>query len=372
MTNSAQNPKGLRKNNKSRILFTLACKGDSSRLALSRETGLTPASVTQLVQGLMADGAVSEGKSVRAERTGRREVPLHFEDGCYRAVGINIERDNTHISLCTYGNVISEEIYPTSEMVADGAAELLKKAACAVDSAGGGLLGIGVGICGAVDEKSGTSVSSYGLLPNGFPLGDELFRATRVRVLVVNNVRAQARSQIKNYDDDFMFVKHSPGLGCAFVSGGKIVDGATSSAGEIGHTVVDISGEKCRCGKRGCLETYLSDERICALYQSKTGNKLAVEQIYDSYGSDATATEILNRGMDYAALAIGNATVLSDPGRVLLTGGMFFCKPVFDGVVERLNRLGFDGDKVSLIKNSERIKAFSGARHIIMNDIFEV
>ncbi len=371
--------KALKKSNKAAILFRLMSGGDASRVSLAKETGLTTAAVTLLINELMAEGAVSEGDAVQRNSTGRREKMLHFEDGHCAAVSINIESDNTHVSVCTFSEVLEERIYPTSDYFAKGIDRLLDEAKeLSCKYADRNVVGIGVGVIGTVDEENGVSVNSYGALENNCRIGDELKRATGLEVSVINNVRAQARALIMSADDDFMLIKHSPGIGCAVVTDGALVSGARERAGEIGHTVVKPGGELCRCGKRGCLEAYVSEMHISELYAAKTGNKLPVCEIYGAYGADFAATEIVDDCIEKLALSIGNAAMLLNPERVLVTGGIFSYGAIADKLSDTVSEVGFKGAdgggelKLAFVGAEKKIKAFSGARHIILKKIFEV
>ena len=342
--NTPKNTKALRSSNKTNIAYLLYSRGDTSRLQLSKITGLTNASITQIVQELQADGMVEEVGEIKTEKKGRREILLHFAGDKYAAVGVNIESDNTHVSICTLDEVLYEEIYPTAELLKDGNVDrliILIKKAIDQKPVGLNLLGIGVGITGIVDEVSGTAVNSYGLLPKDYPLKDILIKSLSCDVEVINNIRAQARALVKERNRDFMLFKHEPGVGCAIVVGGQIVKGVAGRSGEVGHTIVKIGGEKCRCGKCGCLEAYTSKSRIEYLYYQKTGNKLSSLQIYDLYDADKAAAEILDEVMDYLAVAIGNAATLTDPKRVLVTGGIFLNDNLLLQIFSRLNKFGY-------------------------------
>jgi len=122
------------------------------------------------------------------------------------------------------------------------------------------LLGIGVAASGMVDTTEGVIVSLH-LAPvlNGFPLAAVLRRRFATTVSVDHHPRVQALG-----DKWFGHGRHQPrfasvytgeALGFGIVYDGEIVRGVDGAGGEYGHTVVDMNGDQCMCGRRGCWET---------------------------------------------------------------------------------------------------------------------
>jgi len=376
MDSRVTNPRILRRSNKINIMFKLLTEGDKSRLQLAAELGLTTASITQISRELIEEGFIEERGSMQRNSTGRPEILLHFCENACGAVGVNIERDKTHISLCTYNRVIEEKIFLTSEIVQKGkltrlAEEIRRTMNNRPEELK--LLGIGIGITGKVDEAGGIAVDSHGILPADFPLAAELQEQLGCSVSVINNVKAQARALIRSRDDNFMLVKHSPGIGCAVIVQGKAVEGFHYLAGELGHTVVALNGQACECGKRGCLETVASERAIERAYYEKSGERKDIATIYSEYGQVGTADGIINNLVERLALAIGNAATITDPALVMVTGGLFFIDEISEQFMRKFEELGYSKlYRIKRIGNEKKIKAFAGARHIILNKLFEV
>ena len=109
------------------------------------------------------------------------------------------------------------------------------------------------------------------------------------------------------------------------------------------------------------------------MYYTKTNNKLSVSEIYDKYGTDKNATEILEDAIQYLVLAIANTSTIIDPKHIIVTGGLFNNDKLYDLVIERVRELGLKADcDISRVADGESIKAFAGAKDIIMNKILEV
>lgn len=370
----SQSLKGLRRGNKEAVLLLFMGGERLSRVRIAAATGLTTASVTQLVRELIDDGLLEESGEIASGAAGRRETLLRFAGEKVAAVGVNVERDRTHVSLCSWDEVIKEEIYPTDELFAGGTVTLCERIeAVAAECGGRRFLGTGLAVAGFVDAEKGIAVGNHGLFPDGYPLVDEVYRGTGKETLLVNNVRAQARALMTAADDSFMFVKHGPGVGCAVISDGIIVEGADGKAGELGHTIAEEDGIKCRCGKRGCLETCVSESRISELYHNKTGVEMYVRDIYARYGKDTEAREILDGCARKLAVAIGNAASLLNPRKVLATGGIFAAEDTFRAFERAVSEAGFGGDfPLARIGDERKVKAFSGARHVMLEKLFGI
>ena len=211
MTTKVINPKTLRKSNKVNIKFILWSKGDMSRLQLAKELKLTKASITQIVNDLVYEGEVEEIGNVEKKSAGRPEVLLRLNTKKHIAIGLNIENDKTHISICTLDTILEDYVYPTAEKIKNvqDIIELLKPVVKKWRYPYAPI-GIGVGIVGIVEK--GVSVNSYGILPNNSDIKKALEAEFDMPVKVINNIHAQARVLLKGSEDNFMLIKHSPGI----------------------------------------------------------------------------------------------------------------------------------------------------------------
>ncbi len=365
------NPKSLRDSNRSTLLWQIYNKGALSRKELAKYSSLTSGSVSQLIKDLINEGIVYETvECVQRNNTGRREVLVDICYDKYCACGVNVEGDNIHISVCTLKMVLFEKILKTKDVL-KGDASILIDEIFKVINQYPNVMGLTVGIVGVVDEKNGIVINSYGLLPKDYLLKQELTNRFDFDIKVINNVKVQAKSLINEINGNFLYIKHSPGLGCAVVVDHHIIEGNVNNAGELGHTIVKVNGEKCKCGKRGCLEVYVAEEGIVNTYFSLTGKTKTISKIYSDYDTDKDAKTVLDDCIDKLALSISNACALTSPQKILVTGGIFFEKKLFDLLEEKINEYG-GNIKMTLIDNSFMIKATAEAKYMIKNHLFEV
>ncbi|MBI3563639.1 MAG: ROK family protein [Elusimicrobia bacterium] len=128
------------------------------------------------------------------------------------------------------------------------------------------LKGLGIGVPGLVDAKSGKVLVAPNLPIAGHPIAAELERRFGVPVAVGNDVNlgvlGEAWLGAGKGVDDFVGVFPGTGVGGGVVVGGKLLLGAHGAAAELGHIVLDPKGPKCGCGAHGCLEAYSSRTAI--------------------------------------------------------------------------------------------------------------
>ena len=168
------------------------------------------------------------------------------------------------------GTVRAQARRPTE--AADGAAllevavGLLDEVRRSAEGAGAGPVALGVG-CGGPMTPGGATVSPLNIPQwRGFPLRDALADRAGLPTHVDNDAKALALGEgwcgAAAGHADFIAMVVSTGVGGGIVLDGRLLDGAASNAGHIGHVVVDPLGHRCPCGARGCLEAECSGRSI--------------------------------------------------------------------------------------------------------------
>ncbi len=370
--NIVKNPNTLRLSNKISILKCLIWNGDMSRHQLAVMLGLTPASITQLVQELIAENKVVQGAVIDKKSSGRKHISLAFNDDEFFAIGLNIESRTTTIGLTSYNKILEKEVITTNDLVSNFDSVVEKILALISKYPTKKIIGIGVGIIGLVDEKQGISIDSYGLFEENFQIKELLQEKIGLPVFVINNVKAQAESIIKSNRDNFLFIKHLPGVGCSLIVDGKVVDGYHNLAGEIGHTIVDFYGEKCSCGKIGCLETKISRQAMENAYFAMAHKKENLEYIIANYLSDNFAKEVIDKSLVYFAMSLVNASMLTDPNKVVVMSKIFYNNDIRVKFEELLKQLKLSKLREIIYIEEEEIKTYSTSRFAIKKYLLEV
>ena len=247
------------------VLDEIRLARSRSRSELMARTGLSRAVVAQRVSELIDRGLVEEG-GVGVSTGGRPPRQLSFHSEAGHVLVADLGATSIDVALTTLdGRIIAHRDEPAD--IADGpqrclgrVEELFSELLATARGLPGQLWGIGVGIPGPVEFRSGRPVSPP-IMPgwDGYPVRRHFARAYRVPVWVDNDVNLLAlgewRSGAAMGHDNVVVIKVGTGIGAGIISDGRLHRGAQGSAGDVGHIqVVDDADVICRCGNIGCLE----------------------------------------------------------------------------------------------------------------------
>lgn len=252
-----------RQTNERLVLRTVYEGGPLSRADVARATGLTRTTVSDLVEGLIAEGLVVEA-GTGPSTGGKAPILLQVPADARQLIGIDVDRDRLSGAVVDLqGGICARETRDLRGR--DGEAALLELERLVVTltrAAYRPLLGVGVGTPGIIDQPAGTVRWAVGLGWHDVPLGEHLAALTGLPTVVVNDSQAAAMAEwaFSGHDASsaMIVVKIGQGIGAGIVIGGRVYAGDDSGAGEIGHTRVSDDEAACRCGSSGCLETVAS------------------------------------------------------------------------------------------------------------------
>ena len=254
-------PEHARGHNRSLVLQTLFHQGAMSRADLSRETGLTRVTISDLVAELIADGFVAEIGVREASGPGKPAMLVDLDRAGHRIVGLDLSGSDAFIGavLTLDGDIVfrREVALPPADDVVSTVVELAR---VLVAESHAPVLGIGVGTPGVVDDR-GVILTAPNFGWAGFDLEGALQDALGLPVLVANDANAAVLAEYTfgGAGDDVLLVKVGRGVGSGLLAGGQPMRGGRFAAGEIGHVTVGTDGGPvCGCGKVGCLEAWLS------------------------------------------------------------------------------------------------------------------
>ncbi len=201
------------------------------------------------------------------------------------------------------------------------------------------LVRVGIGFGGPVDVERGVTIVSH-RFPGWerYPLRQVFEEAFDVTTLVDNDARVTALGEALygagRGMDDLFYIHLSSGVGGGMVLGGQLYRGVTTTAGEIGHTLVVEGGPPCSCGQRGHLEALVSAPALIARARELAGETslLAERGRDDPQGlrfhhvveaaqeGDPACRQVLREAAHYLAVAVANLTNLLNPEMVVLGG----------------------------------------------------
>jgi glucokinase len=187
----------------------------------------------------------------------------------------------------------------------------------------GDTLGVAVVLPGVVDRSAGVVRWAVNLGWRDVPLRAQLASELGLPVAVEHDVTAAALAEQAATGGDLLYVGLGTGIGAAHVVDGAVRTGATGLAGEIGHVTVRSAGEPCACGRSGCLEVYASGSGVARRYAAAGGpDGATAADVVAAQRIDPAASQVWSEATAALGLALATATLLLDPKRIVLGGGL--------------------------------------------------
>src|SRR6476661_266846 len=303
-----------------------------SRADIAVATGLTRATVSSLADRLIVAALVSELPPVMSQKAGRPAVPLIAARGTLAAVGMEVNVDYLGVRVVDLsGTVLAQHVESANFRGSDPVEVMgrLSQLYCEVTDPLGAeirMAGSCLAIPGLVDKRIGPvrlapnlgwrDVDVVGEFHSHPATGDVPIRLDNEATL---GARAEADALRPGGGMSFLYLSGEVGIGGALVVDGTVFGGRHGWSGEIGHTVVDPTGPRCRCGALGCLEQYAGKDAL--MLAAAMDLELPVEALIDAAesGNDA-ALAALASGAAALGTALANAVNLVDVETVVLGG----------------------------------------------------
>ncbi|WP_379131452.1 ROK family protein [Paenibacillus sp. sgz500958] len=257
----------VKKINKSIVLHMIRRASPLSRAKVSELTGLNKATVSNLVAELCQQELVTE-VGIGESSGGRKPVMLHFNTMAGTVIGMELRVKQLTAILCDLGGNRLEESDVILERhdlpyVLEEMGRMINGLIALAPATPYGLVGIGVGVPGMVDEN-GVVLFAPNLGWEMVDLRGHLESAFAVPVTIDNEANAGAQGEL-NFGAardvrHLLYVSAGSGIGSGIIIGGELYKGARGYAGETGHMTIDADGRPCSCGSRGCWELYASEK----------------------------------------------------------------------------------------------------------------
>ncbi|MFJ2634710.1 ROK family protein [Streptomyces sp. NPDC087422] len=316
---------GLRRRNMALVMRALAAGENVTRAAVAAEVGLTRATVSTLVDELLAAGLVEERGAQRPGTVGRPGTALALSERGPAGLGAEVGVD--HLAACVVdlrGTVrchaeakAANRGRPAAEVLAE-LAELTAKVTR--EAAGSGLRPVAttVAVPGLVGKDRGTVLRAPNLGWEDVAVAAPLGEGTVVENEA--NLGALAELWLGGHERlaDFVHVSAEIGIGAALVVEGRLFRGARGFAGELGHVPVHPDGPLCSCGAHGCLETYAGEEALLRAAGVGAGGGPALRAA--AADGDPAALKALEEAGAALGIALSGAVNLLDPQAVVVGG----------------------------------------------------
>lgn len=348
------------------ILKALLYHQQISRVELAELTGLTTATISNLVNELLSQGLVRENgiEQVISPRVGRPRMTVELIPDARFAIGVHIGIGEFQVvitdllakivssatqkfDVCASAEIVIQEIVSQIDhlIIQSGISKNL-------------IVGIGVGASGLVNVETGVNINAPNLCWQNIPIREWIHQRIGLPVVVDNNVRlmclAEAMFGERKTANVMAFVYARVGVGAGLFVNGKLFRGMAAGAGEIGHSImIPDGGEKCSCGNYGCLETLVSQKAILrsARHLAEANPTGILAQKFSdcqnnemdclfsaAQDGDEEVLKMLAEKARYFGIALANLINILNPNLIVLGGileqGEEFFLPVIKKVVK--------------------------------------
>jgi multiple sugar transport system substrate-binding protein len=340
MKQTNRTTRDLRRINRSQALRTVYFDGPISRLQASRLTGLSPATVTNVTAELLSEGIIIESGSVDSE-VGRPSTLLSINRnyGCFIGIEVREALIRTEVfdlmlspldSLSIPLSLIENPPAQVARAIAGGINKLVVQLGFSRKQ----VIGVGIGMPGIVDSSRGVSVFASHWSWRDVPFQTLLEEDLDFPFFLENGANAMALAEhlfgTAKKEETLLVLSLGNGVGAGIISEGKLFRGASNSAGEWGHTTVDINGPACRCGSHGCLESFVGSAGIIRRWlggdedsdgQGHEDMQELIQSILDaSREGDPRAAVVVEETLKYLGVGIANMINLFNPSKVIIGG----------------------------------------------------
>lgn len=374
----------LRAQNQERIISALAQNGALTQAELSRQTGLSNATVSNLVKIMESARLVSTSPTTSS---GRRALAVRLDENGSAAVGIDVGRRHVRVALASPGYRILQEVSTalplghSAESAIAAAKKLLQELVDAQGMDHSRLLGAGIGIPGPIDRRTGT-VAQGAILPEwvGITLQDRMEDAFQLPVYVDNDANLGALAEVSwgphSGSQELMYVKIASGIGAGMIFHGALYYGNIGVTGEIGHATIRENGLVCRCGNRGCLETVASISTMINVLSPASGRTLTTDDVVSMVrAGDVAASRLVDDAGQAVGQAIANVANLINPATIVIGGplhelGETLIEPIRRGLTRHAVPVVGESTELAVSTLGDRAEVLGAASLVLQNEGF--
>lgn len=258
------------------ILGAMDEMGSPSRAMIAKHLSLSRTTVSNMTAVMIEGRIIEEGKTKLNEASrGRPGSPLAYCNDTWFALGAAFYSSSWNFVICNLsGEIVLEYTVPLREVEPkELVSKLLEGIGYMLSRVPGRLLpGIGIGAPGVVDSENGAILWAYDLK---WHHSIDIKRAVKARfgleAYCLNRYTLAGLAEFKYANPEgernMVYVGLGSGIRSAIFVNGKLMEGASYSAGRLGHIPLDPHGPLCECGKRGCLLA-LANEKALARHAS--------------------------------------------------------------------------------------------------------
>ena len=339
----------LRRRNRSRTLWELYLHGPRTYQQVAQATGVSLATVSNVIVDLVRLGSISEVGS-EDSNGGRPRGLFHIKPDAGYVVGVDVGETAVMVELFDLGMRALASHRSVTENIRLQADEVVDRVVCGIEAVvresdvdAGRILGVGVGVPGYVErmpmagagDASATDTAGQEAVVYDQSIGWGVAPIERMLRERTNTLgQAERWFGAAKGCDNAVIVLLGAGVGASIQPGEGV--GGTAFAGELGHTTIVYGGRECACGAHGCLEAYAGAEAIVARYdrlkrRTRAANPREVEDrmagILEAGDDDRAALQVVDELVEHLGVGLANLVNLFAPERIVLRGWLGHALP---------------------------------------------
>lgn len=362
--------------NRSSVLYNLWSLKNTSRKVLATVTGLTPTTLSNIIGDLIEEGWVKEVGTTKTPR-GRGSIAVEIDPDFRNVIGIRLARNYVSVGMFNLaGKMLFHDKTDLTPDLSPGnviqiMTNLIEKSMDKTNDKRM-IAAIGIGVPGPLSTTKG-KINFISNFPGWTDIPIEKMLRTKFDLPIILNHDANAAALSEKWfgaakdAQNLLYIAAGRGVGAGFVINGKLYQGATGSAGEIGHVTIDYKGPLCECGNHGCLEMYCSSTVLLdkcnqlaesgkVSFKKNDSQKLMIDDLarLASQG-ERTVNDLIVESAELLAFGLAGLVNVLNPDVIVLGDEMSRLGDVWVNAVKRflLARILPDfRDQVQIIKSS--------------------
>jgi len=217
---------------------------------------------------------------------------------------------------------------------------------------------VGIGTPGSISQETGLLRNSTIYCHNGLPLTTLIENKIKHSIVIENDANCFALAEAKlgagkNYDVVFGVILGT-GCGGGIVFNNSLWSGLHGIAGEWGHSIIDMNGFKCFCGKKGCINTLISGTGLENIILLTLKKNITAEEFLNKEKYSNEEKEILYNFYTHVGKALSNIINIINPSVIIIGGGLSNHAALYGKSVEKIIKKfsSSDNEITPIVKNS--------------------
>lgn len=340
----------MKKINRGSVLKEIVLSHGTTRVELTKKLSLSKMTITNIIAEFLEKGFVEEKEKLMLGVAHKNPIRLEISGNCPKIIGVQIQRSYCKAVLTDfYLNILeSREVYFDSldtSVLKDTLEKLIREL---VKS--GNVLGIGIGSIGPIDTKKGVICNplDFGEIKD-FAIVDYLKEKFQMPVVLEHhyNCALLAEHYFGDAKDigNIIYLGITRGVGMGGMIDKRLYSDFFGCITEIGHVSIENNGRLCRCGNRGCLETYVSTDVMLKELKKLTGKEMTFQE-FCAHTEDCEIMNYFYSIMRYLRNACVSCVNMFKPQMIILGDeGIYLPDACVAYLEEELNRFHmYQGD----------------------------